>query len=92
MQIFPSFYRGDVLLLRRFFPETGDVPLQETFRYGDVLYGDVLSRRRFVRRRFVRRRFVCAPSKVLPVPKFRSLITDSFVKYKALLLPIQFRI
>jgi hypothetical protein len=69
MQIFPSlncnmliffFYRGDLLLRRRFVPETFCYrrrSVTETFCYGDVLYGDVLSRRRFVWRRFV-----CAPN------------------------------
>jgi hypothetical protein len=34
----------------------GDVLLQDTFFYGDVVYGDVL-----LMKRFVRRCFVCAP-------------------------------
>jgi hypothetical protein len=53
------FYRGDVLLRRRFVSETlcyRRRSVTEMFCYGDVLYGDVLSRRRSVRRRFV-----CAP-------------------------------
>jgi hypothetical protein len=45
------FYRGDILLRRRFVPETFCYrrrSVTETFCYGDVLYGDVLSRRRVV--------------------------------------------
>jgi hypothetical protein len=70
--------QGDVLLRRRFVPETLCYRrrcVTETFCNGDVLYGDVLSRRHFVRRRFV-----CAPEIGLLFFKY-SVLFHSFIQH-----------